>query len=229
MITYNGKPLRDYGVFVDESAAHLKAKQSYETVSIAGRNGDLTYSNNRFENIDLTFSCFIRSGFIKRFAALMQFVNSEAGYHRLEMQSEADYYREAIFVESSEPTTGAWADSGTFTLTFNCKPQRWFKSGEREFESPSALFNPSPFEARPLIRVYGAGELKVASDTLTIKSHNYPYIDIDCYMQDAFYDTANCNSLITLSSGEFPTLHTGKNGLSFTGEKYVVTPRWWTI
>lgn len=229
MITFNGKNFADFGVFVDESKAHIKAKKSYEKTSVVGRNGDLTYSNNRYENVSIEIPCFIRSDFIRRYAALMEFLTSEDGYRRFEMSSEADYYREAVLNESDDPETGPWTKSASFTLTFDCKPQRWLKEGERAHKSPASLFNPTLMDAKPLIRVYGNGTLKVATETLTIKKHSYPYIDIDCALQDCFYGATNCNSLVTMSSGDFPVLSTGKNGFSFTGTSYEVIPRWWTI
>lgn len=229
MITFNGKSLRDFGVFTDESGVHTKAKKSYEKTSVAGRNGDLTYSNHRYENLSVEVPCFIRSDYVRRYAALMEFLTSEDGYKRLEFESEADFYREAVLDDSDTPETGAWSKSATFTLTFDCKPQRWLKLGEKAVEKPSSLFNPTLMNAAPLIRVYGSGTLKVGTETLTIAKHSYEYIDIDCYLQDCYYGTTNCNSLVTLSSGDFPVLTPGKNGFSFTGGNYKVTPRWWTI
>lgn len=229
MISFNGKLLSEYGVSVDESGSHIKAKRSYTTTSVAGRNGDLTYSNNRYENVSIAFPCFIRSDYIDRYADLMAFLTSEDGYKRLEIASEADYYREAVLDSSSEPTTGPWTKSASFTLTFNCKPQRWLISGETAVENPSSLTNPFYTDAAPLIRVYGSGTLKVGSETLVIASHTYDYIDIDCYLQDCYYGGTNCNNLVTLSSGDFPVLKAGANGISYDGTKYTVTPRWWTI
>lgn len=229
MITFNGKNFKDFGVFVDESAAHIKPLRSYEKVSVAGRNGDLTMSNNRFENISLPFNCFIRKGYVERYAALLAFLQSVDGYHRLEMDSEPDYYREAILSEIGEPEVGAWAKSATFSLTFDCKPQRFLKSGLITHENPSALVNPTLYAAAPLIRVYGSGTLKVGTETLVIADHDHDYIDIDCDMQDCYFEATNCNSLVTMASSDFPTLHTGEIGMSFTGTKFEVTPRWWTI
>lgn len=229
MISFNGKLLSEYGVSVDESNAHIKAKRSYTTTSVAGRNGDLTFSNNRYENVSIAIPCFIRSDYIDRYASLMAYLTAEDGYKRLEMSSEPDYYREAILDSSDDPTTGPWTKSASFTLTFNCKPQRWYKSGEIAIVSPTSLYNPSLMTALPLIRIYGGGVLAVGDETLTIADNDYEYIDIDCYLQDAYSGAANCNSLISLSSGDFPHLVPGKTGISFTGKSYEVIPRWWTI
>lgn len=229
MITFNGKNLNDFGVSVDESKIHVKAEKDYEKTSVAGRNGDLTYSNKRYKNVSIDVPCFIRSDFVDRHDALLAFLTSEDGYKRFEATSYADYYREALLESSSEPETGPWLNSGSFTLTFDCVPQKWLVSGEMAKIMPSSLFNPTLMEAEPLIRVYGSGMLKVAAETLVIKKHSYEYIDIDCATQNCHYGATNCNSLVTMSSGDFPKLAPGKTGFSYTGSNYIVTPRWWTI
>lgn len=229
MITYNGKALQEFGVYIDDSGAHNKPLRSYETVSILGRDGELTYSNNRFENVELTFKCLIKKDFAKRYAELVAFLQSEDGYNRLELGTEREFYRMAYLSDIGEPDTGPWAHHALFELTFDCMPQRWYKSGENVIENPSALVNPSYYAVKPLIRCYGAGVLKVGSDTITISEHSHAYIDIDCDLQDCYCGAVNCNNLVTLNSSDFPALHKGKTGISFTGTKFEVTPRWWTI
>lgn len=229
MITFNGKNLRDYGVTADESQARTKPNRDVEVISIAGRNGDLTISNNRFENVTIPFDCIIRHDFVRRYDAMMAFLRAEDGYQRLEISSEADFYRMARLSDPDAPDPGQWSRSGTFTLEFDCKPQRWYKSGERVKENPEKLINPSRFEALPLIRCYGSGVLKVGAETIEIAKHSYEYIDIDCELQDCYCGASNCNDLVALSTGDFPTLPAGTTGFSFTGTKFEVTPRWWTI
>lgn len=229
MITFNNKLMQDFGVYVEDSAAHAKPIRSYERIEVPGRDGDLTISNNRFENVDITLTCLIKKEFIERYAAFLAFLQSTDGYQRLELGTEADFYRMAILKDIDEPELGPWAHFGKFDLTFSAKPQRWYKSGEMAKENPTSLINPSYYTALPLIRCYGAGTLKFGTETIVIAKNSYPYIDIDCELQDAYYGATNCNSLITLSSGDFPTLPEGKTGMSFTGTKFEVTPRWWTI
>ena len=109
----------------------------------------------------------------------------------------------------------------------------WFlKSGEDpvEYTTTGGITNETRFEARPLIRVYGTGALGIGTETVTI-TENPGYIDIDCEMMDAFYGAVNCNSYITLSSGKFPVLAPGYNGIEPGAgiTKVIITPRWWIL
>ena len=129
--------------------------------------------------------------------------------------------------------------AGRATLTFEAKPQRFLKIGEKvqSFTAAGTLLNPTQFDALPLIKINinsGATgnlslndyEVAIAAETA---SNRVIYLDSD--LQDAYNGTANKNSLITLSSGNFPRLSPGKNQISFSGgiTKVEVTPRWWTL
>lgn len=229
MITFNGRSFDEFGVYVDDSEAHAKPLRSFETVEVPGRNGELTYSNNRFENVDIELTCLIKKDFARRYSEFMAFLQSVDGYQRLELGTEADFYRMAMLNDIGKMDIGQWAHFGKFEITFTAKPQRWLKSGETVKKNPTSLFNPTRFEALPLVRCYGSGVLKIGTETLTIADNDNGYIDIDCEMQDCYSGANNCNSLVTLSSGEFPTLPTGKTAMSFTGDRFEIIPRWWAI
>lgn len=228
MIVYNGKSLlKEFRTVADESQARVKPTRSEEKISVVGRSGDLTISNDRFENVQVPFNCTIRRNFNRYYDALMGFLLSESGYHRLEISSQADFYRMARFAEPASPDPGQWSKTGQFTLTFDCMPQRWYKSGENVIENPSALVNPSYYAAKPLIRCHGAGVLKVGGDTITISKHSHAYIDIDSERMNCYCGAINCNDYVEMT--DYPELHGGTTHMSFTGTKFEVTPRWWTI
>ena len=120
---------------------------------------------------------------------------------------------------------------GTFDVIFDCKPQRFLKTGEtsQTFTGSGSLTNPTRYPALPLVRAYGTGTLRLGSTSIVISSNN-SYIDIDCEIQDAFRGATNCNGNITLSSGRFFALAPGYNGISMSGITRVeITPRWWTL
>jgi phage-related protein len=117
---------------------------------------------------------------------------------------------------------------GQFTLTFNCKPQRFLRSGEYSIPvtSGATVYNPTLFDAKPLIRVYGKGSITVNGETMEW-SGSSEYVDIDCDIQDCYYMGANMNNYVT---GDFPVLSPGDNVIAFTGSTSVrITPRWWIL
>ena len=94
-----------------------------------------------------------------------------------------------------------------------------------------AINNPTHFNSKPLIRVYGDGTFTVNNTTVIMAAHSEPYIDIDCELQECFYEDTNMNSYVSFSDNDFPELIPGANGFMPTPgiTKLVVTPRWWIL
>lgn len=229
---YNGQDSRDFGVYISGANTFNAPARSIEAIEIPGRSGTLTIDNGRFENVELTYPAFIVRDFSSNISGLRNWLLSGAGYRRLEDSYDTGTYMMARYVSGLEvePSETLW--EGNFDLTFDRMPQRFLKSGEEqvEFTEAGTITNPTRFEAKPLIRVYGTGVLGVGTETITITT-NPGYIDIDCEMMDAFYGAVNCNRYITLSSGEFPVLAPGYNGIEpGTGiTQVIITPRWWIL
>lgn len=230
--TYGGVSSRTYGVYISGTNTFNAAQRSIERVTVPGRNGTLTLDNGRFENIELVYPAFIVQNLGTNAAGLRNYLLSSAGYRRLEDTYDTSCYRMARYVNelSFQPTQTLW--EANFDIVFDCMPQRFLLTGETEttLSADGSISNPTRFNARPTIRVYGTGTLGVGSETITI-STNPEYIDIDCEMMDAYYGSANCNEYITLNSGEFPVLKPGANGVVLgTGITQVkIKPRWWTL
>ena len=92
---------------------------------------------------------------------------------------------------------------------------------------PSLLENPTLFESKPLIRVYGHGTLIVNNQYVTIAENPYEYIDIDCDIMDAFYGANNANQYVSLPN-DYITLHSGNNYIAYDGTAQI-TPRWYEV
>ena len=94
---------------------------------------------------------------------------------------------------------------------------------------PSLLVNPTLFESKPLIRVYGTGTITINNQYITISAHSFPYIDIDCELMDAFYGASNANQYVAFSTTDYVTLRAGNNYVAYTGGTLEITPRWFEI
>lgn len=229
--TFGGIHSADYGVWISGTGTFDSPERDVDKVVIPGRNGALTRDNGRFENIELTYPAFISRQFQPRFDEFRAAMLSKRGYQRLEDTYHPDEYRLAMFAGPLEPRTGIWNRSGTFDIEFDCQPQRFLKTGEQPitFTAGGALFNPTGYDALPLIRAYGTGTLTVNGYTVTVNVAD-GYTDIDSDLQDAYKGTLNCNPYITLTDYEFPILSPGAIEVSFTGfTRLEITPRWWTI
>ena len=138
----------------------------------------------------------------------------------------------AMIESGIEPSMTPRNLAGEFEVKFNCKPQIYLTTGElvTAFTASGSVFNPTRFEACPLIRVYGNGTLTINSNAIVFTDNSSSYTDLDCDLEDAFCGAENRNSKVTMSTGEFPRLQPGVNSIQLTSLSRVeVTPRWWRL
>ena len=241
--TYAGKSSLDFGIYTNGRETFGSPARSYETVQIPGRNGDLIYDNRRFENYDLKYvSSFIFQDFKENIRDFRNYIASKHSYQRLEDTYNPEEYRMAIFKETFEPDVIDSHDFGQFDIVFHCKPQRFLKSGEVTTVYTANSFtikNPTLFPAKPLIRVYGNGNLTIGGAVITIEGNadqeevdaGINYIDLDFETMNAYRGTASKNRNVSISTVDYPDLVPGVNNIkkSRTLTKIEVTPRWYII
>lgn len=228
-ITYNGKSLAEFGVYISGSGVWNSPARSIESVAIPGRNGQLTIDNGHYENIVVTYPAFIIRGFRQNIEGLRNYLGAQVGYKRLEDTYHPDEFRMARVLTGITVTPSEIFREGEFDLAFDCKPERFLKSGEQplEFNGDAAIYNATLQNAKPLIRVWGNGEVGIGDYTFTLTGTS-EYTDVDCENMDAYYEAENRNSKF---SGQFPVLVPGANGIALgTGiQKIQITPRWWIL
>lgn len=225
---FNGESSADFGVWISGGGTYDAPARDVQTEAIPGRNGAVTFDNGRFENIQLTYPAFISRRFQPRIDGFRAFLLSPKGYQRLEDTYHPDEYRLAIFHSGLTVETTPRNLAGSFDVTFDCKPQRFLKSGESfiSIQNGGTLYNPTRFTALPLIRANGNGSLTIGDKTITI-SGNSGVIYLDCDLQDAYNGSTNKNRFVT---PDFPHLDPGDNPVTISGLADVeIMPRWWTI
>ena len=232
-LTFNNVSSETFSMFISGEGTFNSTARNVQTYNVPGRNGALVIDNGFYDNLAVSYPAFIVKSFDANFGALRAFLLSHIGYFKLTDTYHPTEFRMARFTGNVQPKMSQYNTEGSFTITFDCKPQRFLTSGETvtTLTADGSISNPTKFASKPLIRVYGYGALGVGSETITIGSHSYTYIDIDCDTEDASYSGNNCNSLITLTGDSFPELASGANGITLgTGiTKVEITPRWWTL
>ncbi|MBQ7563920.1 MAG: hypothetical protein IJT16_08020 [Lachnospiraceae bacterium] len=229
--TFDGKSSRDFEVWISGNGTFNTPERDVERVPVPGRNGEVTFDNGRFNNIDITYPAFINGDFRENFDAFKAYLHSRIGYKRLSDSYHPEYFRLAQFIASINPEMTALNRAGRFEVTFNCDPRRFLVSGEKEMtlSSSGSIKNPTYYDALPLIRAYGTGSFTIGGTTVSILAAS-SYTDIDSEIQEAYKGTINCNGDISLSNGSFPVLSPGVNQISMSGiTRLVITPRWWSV
>ena len=234
---FDGRCCSDFGIVATGSGTYNAPERDRDIVSVAGRNGDLTFDKGRYKNISVSYPVSICKNFSENARVARNWMLSRIGYKRLEDDYHPETFRMAMFEGPVDFDVKFLNRSGEAKLIFNCKPQRFLKSGEYPvtFSSNGILHNPTMCEALPLITVYGAGAgfINVGGTAVTIKEMTDILI-LDCESQNAYRQVgegASQNKNDTIYAPEFPVLSSGDNVVSFSGgvTKVEIVPRWWEL
>ena len=231
--TFDGVSSERFGLWISGSGTYGVPERDVEMVSVPGKHGDLEFYNGRYKNITVSY---LASGIIRDFdAKIADFTAwgaAKTGYKRLEDDYHTDYYRLARLITPIEPVIARNLRSALIDIQFDCKPQKFLKSGETvvTLTKTGNITNPTLFRSKPLLRIYGAGTLTIGSFQIKL-TNNTTYTDVDCEIMNAYNATDNLNRYLQVTNNLFPELLPGVNKLTFgTGiTKVEITPRWWTL
>lgn len=228
----------EFGIIITAPPPEIFAERDVESICISGRSGDLIRDNGRYKNVTLRLECAIIPSDSEslRDAAIhaMPVLNPIAEYQRMETTYDPDHFRMAR-VAKDVSVESIVEQAGTFELQFDCKPQRFLKSGEfaQKIDSPTILCNDG-MTAAPIIKVYGTGDgtVTVGGNTVQLLGME-DSITLDCEMQNAYREVDGLleNMNLHIFAPDFPVLLPGTNEVHWTGgvQWLEITPRWWTL
>jgi len=164
-LTFGGVNSADYGIYITGEAVYNAPKRAVNMVEVPGRSGSIAIDQGRWENIEIEYPAGTFGMDAEEFGtALSNFRNaivSQIGYQRLTDTYHPDEYRIAMYVSGLDVSPKHYNSAGEFNLTFNCKPQRWLANGETAIAvaSGDTLYNPTQYDAGPLLAVEGYGTI----------------------------------------------------------------------
>lgn len=131
---YNGVKSSSMGLRIQSKNVFSAPKYDAQFVSVPGRNGDLIVSNNRYENVQISYSVFVPAKSIselsEKITSIKAWLYAEpSSYHKLTDTYDTKFYRKAVF-SSSLDIEEELNKIGVFTITFNCKPFRYSLDGD---------------------------------------------------------------------------------------------------
>lgn len=258
IITFNGVSSDSLGVVVEHAPDYQIAEPNIENITIPGRNGNILIHDGSYKNVNRSYEiAFVDSDtstYRDRARAVAEWLFSPTQYSRLEDTYESDYYREAMCI-SSVSITNILERAGRCTVDFNCKPQRYFKSGENaitinEAAFPYSIPAQSNFIAIPDLIFTFTSYSGTASITMTAGRNSICSFTVSCpggggYVTSLIGDLKEyiygrpdsgagaINTFFTLS-GSFPYLAAGAStrfvlDSATAFDKLEVIPKWWTL
>ena len=232
----DGVDARNFGIYLQKPIEFSEAKPIVEIQSIPGRNGDLIFETGSYENRTGIATCFcLKKDVEKAISAAGRFLMAKHGYRRLETSDDPDHFWLAR-IENSPRIEQRMRTLAPFEISFDCKPQRFLKSGEEKIVIPFDggsylhidLFNNFGFPSKPLfhirfgekethsvsIDVYHAMQQNGVVPSKNIYAYGVPDKDlyIDCDIHDVYSESGNQNKHVL--TYEFPSLEPGQNQIN---------------
>lgn len=229
----DGVDARSVGIYLQKPIVFSEAIPSAESETIPGRNGNLIFYTGSYENRSGSASCFcLQKNVEKAISSAGRFLMGKKGYRRLETSDDPDHYWLARVVNSPEINMRL-KTLAPFKIEFDCKPQRFLKSGEFpiDFSESIYLFNQYGQVALPTIILYGEETPSVLTvgDCVVNISKIKNYIRLDSETQNAYNLWGNENG--NINAPVFPVLGDGLTRIKTEGgiTSGKIIPRWWEL
>lgn len=244
-IIFNGISSERFGMIIRGAASYSAPARKTEKIEIPGRNGALHFDDDTFDNVEVIYPAGISRTLIQQVESVRQWLLAPRGYQRLEDSYHPGEFRLARYASGFElATTSIGNRTGTFSLTFDAKPQRFMKTGEVAVGNNILVQNPTMFRALPIYTV----KVKPRSSGL-FSLRDARNVDVATVQIDNASETGNLTVYIDTENGQ----SYGQDGqklnsrvvidgsLTIKGEEYrkvvsgnantTVTfkPRWWRI
>lgn len=244
--TYGDFISSDAGLYISGGGTFNSPERDYKANTVLGRDGDLIIDNGRFKNVSVRYNAFMTSGG-NPFAVKAEYVRREllrqTKYQRLADTYHPDEFRLGIYSGRIDFDMSQLNREGRTTLSFNCKPQRFLISGEKEIAIGTSgnVFNPTVFASKPLIKLTcnGSGSVSVRGEsgtTYTVAiAEVYGTFYIDCDLMIAYSHVngvyENLNPHIAVNTTGFPVLEAGASEVFAMNDvsNVSIIGRWWTI
>lgn len=257
-IFYGRRESLDYDIVIEEFPDYYWPSREYEYKKIKGRNGDVFTDPNRYENVKKIYkvAAYDGNGFRSIAPKVSNFLHRYNGYPdyiRLEDDYEPDVYMMAVYEEANS-LTNLLNQAGRAEIAFNCKPQKYLRSGDTRIDVTNSGFtinNPTDYPSLPIIRILGSGNVRIKSypnirmlggalandpgtaEMKTVDLTIYNNFNEIIFDSESFTATdvngRNMNPYITLM--ERIALYPGSNVIEYDGDiiKISIIPKWWRL
>lgn len=195
---FNGKSTEEFGLVIQTPPDYTYPQRDVSTVHVPGRTGDLHLDNGSFKNVTRTYSlakAFRRNNknMYINFEQVLAWLHSAKGdYVRLADDYDKNVFRKASFY-SNGSVTNLYDEAMAFTVTFDCKPQRYLLDGEKVVNL--TLVNSNSGKITQIENTYHFDSLP----SITINNIDDPLSDLDKVVMITISDKNDITSSITIN------------------------------
>lgn len=230
MIYLNGISCRAVGILVEHRAERPIPKRRSLRWTVPGRNGDLIRYLDSWENVPLSYDIAV----LPRSGSLAQTVDAavawlcQGGVMRLEDDTDPDVFQ-LVTYDGGEKLSDVLHRARRATVTFEARPERFYKAGESAIASAGglSLINPSIYPAKPKLALTGSGSgsVVIGGKALTVSSCSGVILDCENHSVSGIVGTP------PEITGSWPVLPAGETEVTLTGgvTSAEIIPRWWTL
>ena len=230
--TFDSKSSKDFGVYLTGVTVFDAPVRDVEMITIPGRNGTYARDGGRFDNIEVKFRASAvgddQTDFATGISNLRNYLCSKTGYKRLEDEYNPDEYRMAVYKSGLE-VSPILLEKGTFDITFDCKPQRFLKSGETatSVANNGTISNPTLFDSHPLLQFTSngsAGTINLGTQQIMVLNAILGMTDLDLSIASSsasgyvIVDVATINNTGVYNTGDTITFRGAGASFHFYGQ-----------
>lgn len=92
-LTIDNRSFNAYGLFATDAGIYNAPEPDIKPIPIAGRNGVLLRSNDRYNNITIKYPCLVPNELASNIEMIKGYLLTNPEYVRIEDSFETDYYR----------------------------------------------------------------------------------------------------------------------------------------
>lgn len=199
----------------------VRATKDIEKKEVLGRDGFLTHDHGSYRSTVKNVVCWI-----KNLDNLDLICSWLTGSGDVVFSNEPEKVYEFTIINQID-FSKIIREFHKFIITFECQPKK--KNIDNPLitlESAGTIFNSGTAISKPIIKVYGNGNIDLNINGNIINLTNVSeYVTLDSNLQDSFKGLDYKNYEM---NGKFPLLKTENNNISWTGtvDKVEITPNW---
>lgn len=226
-IFYNNQKSLDIDLIIEKTPEIPSSNIDYDTIAIDG--GEPLTKNRGFKDItfkiDFAYFADPEEYLMKKSRIDNWLLNSTCKYLIYSLDEFIAYKVKQVSVDDTTTTSRILRH---FSVTFTCQGLKYMANGLEpvEVRNGMTLNNFGSYESKPLVKIYGSGNISVSIGNNTFTINNVSsYVNVDSEIKECYKDNTNKGKDMI---GEWPLLSIGSSLISWVGNitKVEITPRW---